>query len=168
MTENDREKAIENAKGFFGEFKKFIMRGNVIDMAVGVVIGSAFGSIVTSLVNDIIMPLISVATGGIDFSNWFISLDGKKYSTLAKAQKAGAATLNYGNLISVIINFLIIAFCIFVVVKIINSLMDKVKKPEVEIPKTKTCPYCKTEIPVEATRCPHCTSQLPEEEKAGA
>jgi large conductance mechanosensitive channel len=168
MPELDKEKAVENAKGFFGEFRKFIMRGNVVDMAVGVVIGGAFGNIVTSLVNDIIMPLISVATGGIDFSNWFIALDGKHYSTLAKAQKAGAATLNYGSLISVIINFLIIAFCIFVVVKLLNSLTEKVHKPVEEAPKTKICPYCKSEIPIDATRCPHCTSQLEETEAAKA
>lgn len=164
MAEIDKEKAVENAKGFFGEFKKFIMRGNVIDMAVGVVIGGAFGNIVTSLVNDIIMPLISVATGGIDFSNWFISLDGNHYNTLAQAQKAGAATLNFGTLLSVIINFIIIAFCIFVVVKIINSLSEKVHPTAPAAPTTKVCPYCKTEIPIEATRCPHCTSQLPAEE----
>ncbi len=166
MKEIDKEKAVAEAKGFFGEFKKFIMRGNVIDMAVGVVIGGAFSNIVTSLVNDIIMPLISALTGGIDFSNWFISLDGKKYATLAQAQKAGAATLNYGSLISVIINFLIIAFCIFVVVKILNSLSEKVHKPVEEAPKTKICPFCKTEIPIDATRCPHCTSELPQAEEA--
>ena len=110
------------------EFKKFIARGNVLDMAVGVVIGAAFGAIVTSLVNDIIMPLISLATGGLDFANWFVALDGKKYATLEAAQEAGAATLNYGNLISVIINFLIIAFCIFLVVKAFNKLSKKEEK----------------------------------------
>ena len=112
------------------EFKKFIARGNVLDMAVGVVIGSAFGAIVTSLVNDIIMPLISLATGGLDFANWFVALDGKKYATLEAAQEAGAATLNYGNLISVIINFLIIAFCIFLVVKAFNKFSKKEEKKE--------------------------------------
>ena len=112
------------------EFKKFIARGNVLDMAVGVVIGAAFGAIVTSLVNDIIMPLISLATGGLDFANWFVALDGKKYATLEAAQEAGAATLNYGNLISVIINFLIIAFCIFLVVKAFNKISKKEEKKE--------------------------------------
>ena len=110
------------------EFKKFIARGNVLDMAVGVVIGAAFGAIVTSIVNDIIMPLISLATGGLDFANWFVALDGKKYATLEAAQEAGAATLNYGNLISVIINFLIIAFCIFLVVKAFNKFSKKEEK----------------------------------------
>lgn len=110
------------------EFKKFIARGNVLDMAVGVIIGAAFGAIVTSIVNDIIMPLISLATGGLDFANWFIALDGKSYATLEAAQEAGAATLNYGNLISVIINFLIIAFCIFLVVKAFNKVTKKEEK----------------------------------------
>ena len=112
------------------EFKKFIARGNVLDMAVGVIIGAAFGAIVTSIVNDIIMPLISLATGGLDFANWFIALDGKNYATLEAAQEAGAATLNYGNLISVIINFLIIAFCIFLVVKAFNKVTKKEEKKE--------------------------------------
>ena len=112
------------------EFKKFIARGNVLDMAVGVIIGAAFGAIVTSIVNDIIMPLISLATGGLDFANWFIALDGKSYATLEAAQEAGAATLNYGNLISVIINFLIIAFCIFLVVKAFNKVTKKEEKKE--------------------------------------
>ncbi len=110
------------------EFKKFIARGNVLDMAVGVIIGAAFGAIVTSIVNDIIMPLISLATGGLDFANWFIALDGKNYATIEAAQEAGAATLNYGNLISVIINFLIIAFCIFLVVKAFNKVTKKEEK----------------------------------------
>lgn len=110
------------------EFKKFIARGNVLDMAVGVIIGAAFGAIVTSIVNDIIMPLISLATGGLDFANWFVALDGKKYATLEAAQEAGAATLNYGNLISVIINFIIIAFCIFLVVKAFNKVTKKEEK----------------------------------------
>ena len=112
------------------EFKKFIARGNVLDMAVGVIIGAAFGAIVTSIVNDIIMPLISLATGGLDFANWFIALDGKSYATLEAAQEAGAATLNYVNLISVIINFLIIAFCIFLVVKAYNKVTKKEEKKE--------------------------------------
>ena len=117
--------AKEKSLGFFGEFKEFIKKGNVIDMAVGVIIGGAFGAIVTSLVNDIIMPLISLITGGLDFSNWFVALDGQKYATLEAAQTAGAATLNYGNLISVIINFVIVALCIFIVIKAINKLHKK-------------------------------------------
>ena len=124
--------AKEKSRGIFGEFREFIKRGNVLDMAVGVVIGGAFGGIVTSLVNDIIMPLVSLLTGGLDFSNWFVALDGKEYATLELAQQAGAATLNYGNLISVIINFLIVAFCIFVVVKAMNKMMRKKEEPAKE------------------------------------
>ncbi len=160
-TNNKVDAAVDNAKGFFGEFKKFIMRGNVMDMAVGVVIGGAFSTIVTSLVNDIIMPLISRVTGGIDFSNWFIALDGSSYKTLAAATEAGAATLNYGSFISAVINFLIIAFCIFCVVRGINRMSDRLKGPQEEAaPTTKVCPYCKSEIDIHATRCPHCTSEL--------
>ena len=127
-------KAKEKSGGFFKEFREFIKKGNVVDMAVGVVIGSAFGAIVTSLVNDIIMPLISLATGGLDFSNWFLALDGKEYATLEEATTAGAATLNYGNLISVVINFLIVAFCIFLVVKAMNKFKKK-EEPKKEEPK---------------------------------
>ena len=140
------------------EFKEFAMKGNVVDMAIGVVIGGAFGNIVTSIVNDIFMPIVSVLTGGIDFSNWFISLNGQKYATLAAAQEAGAATLNFGVLISTIINFIIIAFCLFAVVKAMNKL--KKPAPVEEAPAPRLCPYCKSEIAEDATRCPHCTSQL--------
>ena len=142
--------------GLISEFKEFALKGNVVDMAVGVVIGGAFGNIVTSLVNDIFMPIISKLTGGVDFSNWFVSLDGSKYATLAAAQEAGAATLNYGVLISNVINFLIIALCLFGVVK----AMNKLKKPAPVGPAPRLCPYCKSEIAADATRCPHCTSQL--------
>ena len=121
-------------KKFFGEFKEFIKRGNVMDMAVGVVIGAAFSAIVTSIVNDIIMPLVSLATGGIDFTNWFVALDGNKYETLEAAQTAGAATLNYGNLISVIINFIIVALCIFFVVKAMNKFKKKEEPKKEEKP----------------------------------
>jgi large conductance mechanosensitive channel len=159
----DKKQAVEHAKGFFGEFKTFIMRGNVIDMAVGVVIGGAFGGIVTSLVNDIIMPLIGAVTGGLDFSNWFVALDGSHYKSLKAAQDAGAATLNYGNFISLVINFIIIAFCIFLVIKGINKLSDLKKTEEEEAPTTKICPFCKSEIPIDATRCPNCTSEIPAE-----
>lgn len=169
MANNKQPINLEDAKGFFGEFRKFIARGNVMDMAVGVIIGGAFGNIVTSLVNDIIMPLIGRVTGGLDFSNWFIALDGSHYKTLAAAQEAGAATLNYGKFISLVINFVIIAFCIFLVVRSMNKFDEKIhpKAEEPEAPKTKICPYCKSEIPIDATRCPHCTSQL-EETKADA
>lgn len=150
-------------KGFIAEFKKFIMRGNVIDLAVGVIIGGAFQSIVKSLVDDIFMPIISLATKGIDFSNWFIALDGNKYNTLAQAQEAGAAVISYGNFISAVINFIIMAFIIFLFVKAINTLAEKTKKAEEPAaPTTKKCPYCMSEIDIEATKCPHCTSSLEE------
>ena len=125
----------EKSKGFVKEFGEFIKKGNVVDMAVGVVIGSAFGAIVTSLVNDIIMPVISLLTGGLDFSNWFLALDGNKYATLEEATTAGAATLNYGNFISLVINFLIVAFCIFLVVKAMNRFKRKEEEKPAEEPK---------------------------------
>lgn len=143
----------------FQEFKKFAMRGNVIDLAVGVVIGGAFGKIVASLVADIIMPFVGLVMGGKDFSSLFVSLDGNTYPSLAAAQEAGAATMNYGLFITAIIDFIIIAFAIFMVVRAIN----KAKKPEepvVEVPATKECPYCKSQVALEASRCPHCTSVL--------
>ena len=157
----DKSKALEKSKGFAGEFREFIMRGNVMDLAVGVIIGGAFQSIINSLVNDIIMPVISVLTGGIDFSNWFISLDGSNYSNLAAAQEAGAATLNYGVFITAVINFLLMALVIFCIVKSLNKVSDRVKKEkEEEAPTTKICPHCKSEINIEATKCPCCTSDL--------
>lgn len=157
----DKSKALEKGKGFAGEFREFIMRGNVMDLAVGVIIGGAFQSIINSLVNDIIMPVISVLTGGIDFSNWFISLDGSNYSNLAAAQEAGAATLNYGVFITAVINFLLMALVIFFIVKSLNKVSDRVKKEkEEEAPTTKICPHCKSEINIEATKCPCCTSDL--------
>lgn len=125
----------EKSRGFIKEFGEFIKKGNVVDMAVGVVIGSAFGAIVTSLVNDIIMPVISLLTGGIDFSNWFLALDGNKYATLEEATTAGAATLNYGNFISLVINFIIVAFCIFLVVKAMNRFKRKEEEKPTEEPK---------------------------------
>lgn len=149
-------------KNIINEFKQFIMRGNVLDMAVGVIIGGAFQKIISSLVNDVIMPVISLVTGGVDFSNWFISLDGKSYASLAEAQAAKAATLNYGAFITQVIDFLIMAFVIFMLVKTMNTLANRVKKPVVEEkePETKICPYCMSEIDIQASRCPHCTSEL--------
>ncbi len=139
MAKNEKiVKAKEKSLGLFGEFMTFIKRGNVVDMAVGVVIGGAFGNIVTSLVNDIIMPLVSLLTGGLDFSNWFVALDGETYATLADAQAAGAATLNYGNLISVILNFIIVAFCIFLVIKAMNKFLRKKEEPKEEKPAPKS------------------------------
>ena len=139
------------------EFKEFAMRGNVIDLAVGVVIGGAFGKIVSSFVADVIMPLIGLLLGKISFENLFVSLSGEEYASLAAAQEAGAATLNYGLFISAIVDFLIVAFVIFLVIKGINKLQ---KPAPAAAPTTKKCPYCFTEIALEATRCPNCTSQL--------
>lgn len=141
------------------EFKKFALKGNMIDLAVGVIIGGAFNSIVSSLVNDVIMPVLSLFTGKLDFANWFIALDGNTYMTLAEAQEAGAATLNYGNFISGIINFVIMAFVVFMLVKGINK-MKKEEAPAPAAPTTKKCPFCKSEIALDATKCPHCTSNL--------
>lgn len=156
-------------KGLVAEFKEFIMRGNVMDMAVGVIIGAAFGSIVSSLVDDILMPIITLITGGINFDNWFVSLNGEAYATLAAAQEAGASTLNYGVFITKIINFLIVAFCIFMMIKAFNKASDMTKKKEEEAPAaptTKVCPFCKSEIPIDAVRCGFCTSVVdPEGEK---
>ena len=153
------------AKGFFGEFKEFIMRGNVLDMAIGVIIGGAFGTIVKSLVDDIIMPIITLLTGGVNFQDWFVCLDGGSYATLAEAQEAGASTLNYGTFIDTIIYFILVAFFIFLVVKAINSLHRKKEEP-VAAPTTKICPFCCSEINIEATRCPHCTSEQPAKAEA--
>lgn len=153
--------AKNKAKGFVGEFREFIMRGNVMDMAVGVIIGGAFQAIINSLVNDIIMPVITLLTGGIDFSNWFVALDGGQYATLAEAQEIGAATLNYGLFITAIINFLLMALVIFLLVKTLNKIAEKAKKEdEAAPPTTKICPRCMSEIDIKATRCPHCTSEL--------
>jgi large conductance mechanosensitive channel len=140
------------------EFKEFAMRGNVLDMAIGIIIGGAFGGIVTSLVNDIIMPPIGLLLGKINFASLFIDLSGKGYATLADAKAAGAATLNYGAFINTLIDFVIVAFVVFLLVRSINRLTKKPEAPAV--PTTKECPYCFTAIPIKATRCPHCTSEL--------
>jgi large conductance mechanosensitive channel len=139
------------------EFKEFAMRGNVLDMAVGIVIGAAFGKIVTSFVGDVLMPPIGVILGKVDFSNLFLNLSGKSYATIAEAKAAGAATLNYGMFINTLIDFLIVAFVIFLLVRQVNRW----KTPEpAPAPATKDCPYCFSAIPVKATRCPDCTSEL--------
>jgi len=142
------------------EFKEFALRGNVIDLAVGVIIGGTFGKIITSLVNDIIMPPIGMLLGKVDFANLFIDLSGKGYATLADAKTAGAATLNYGLFLNTILDFLIVSFVVFQVIRQMNRL----KKPAPVVippaPSTKTCPRCISEIPLNATRCPHCTSEL--------
>lgn len=143
------------------EFKEFISKGSVMDLAIGVIIGGAFSKIVSSLVDDIIMPLVGLLLGGADISNYFVTLDGGKYATLAEAQEAGAATLNYGVFLNRIIDFLIIAFVLFLIIKAINKARALTKKPEAEAaPTTKVCPYCKSSIDINATRCPNCTSEL--------
>ena len=158
----DLKELAGKSKGFANEFREFIMRGNVMDLAVGVIIGGAFQSIINSLVNDIIMPVISLLTGGIDFTNWFVSLDGNKYATYAEAQEAGAATLGYGAFITAVINFVLMALVIFCLVKFLNSVAARAKKDEESAPTEKECPYCKSMIPIGATKCMHCTSELPE------
>ena len=153
-------------KAFLGEFKKFIMRGNVIDLAVGVIIGGAFQAIVTSLVNDIVSPVLSLVTKGINFADKFIVLtaDDVSFKTVEAAAAEGYATLNYGSFVTAIINFLIMAVVIFLLVKGINKLSEIGKKPEEEAaPTTKTCPFCKSEISLEAVKCPNCTSDIPEQ-----
>ncbi len=139
------------------EFKEFAMKGNVVDLAIGVIIGGAFGKIVSSLVGDIIMPIIGMLVGNIDFSNLYINLSGHEFSSLAEAKAAGAATINYGIFLNNIIDFLIISFSIFIVIRQLN----KFKKKEEPAPVvTKECPYCISEIPLEAKKCPYCTSNL--------
>ncbi len=134
-------------------------------MAVGVIIGSAFSGLVTALVNSVIMPLLSIFTGKLDFSQLFIAMDGKAYATLAEAEAAGASVVAYGSFISQVLNFLIMAFVVFLFVKTINRMRERGKKEEVPAaPTVKKCPYCLSEIPVAATRCAHCTSQLTDEE----
>ncbi len=140
----------------FSEFKKFVMRGNVMDLAVGVIIGAAFGKIVDSLVSDLIMPVVGVF-GKADFSSLFISLDGKEYATLADAKKAAAPVLAYGSFINAVVNFLILAFIIFMIVKAVNKLMPAPEPPPAG-PATKECPECTTAIPLRAKRCPQCTA----------
>ena len=145
-------------KKFFEDFKAFAMRGNVIDMAVGVIIGAAFGTITTSLVNDIFMPLIGVLTGGINFAGLFVALDGQSYASIEAAAAAGVGTVNYGLFIQNIINFILTAFCMFLVVRAMNKVHKKAEPAPVK-PK-RICPFCKGEIADGATRCPHCTSKL--------
>ena len=141
---------------FLEEFKKFAMRGNVIDLAVGVVIGGAFGKIIASLVDNVIMPPLSLLFGNEDFSSFFISLNGQHYETLKAAQDANAPVLAYGLFLNTIVNFIIIAFALFVIIKQVNRLSP----PPEPTPDPRLCDFCKTAIPDDATRCPHCTSQL--------
>jgi large conductance mechanosensitive channel len=145
------------------EFQEFAMRGNVVDMAVGIIIGGAFGTIVKSLVDDVLMPPIGLLLGGVDFSNFFIVLEGGKvagpYASLAAAKAAGAVTLNYGMFLNTVISFLIVAFAVFMLIRAINRLRRQQETPPAE-PTTKDCPYCASSIPIKASRCPQCTSQL--------
>ena len=160
LKKEDAIKINEKAKGFWSEFASFAVKGNVLDLAIGMVIGSAFTSIINSLVKDIITPLIGALTSGLDFSELFVSLDGTKYATLVEAQEAGAAILTYGNFITAIINFLIVSLVIFIVFKKILTFHKKEEKVEEVAPTTKECLYCKSTINVNATRCPHCTSEI--------
>lgn len=135
------------------EFREFVMRGNMIDLAIGIILGAAFGKVVTSLVTDILMPPVGLALGRVDFANLFISLNGQRYPTLQAAKTAGAPTINYGIFFNTILDFIVVAFVIFLVVRQINRMRR-------ESPTTRECPYCATLIPIKATRCPSCTSQI--------
>ena len=139
------------------DFKEFAMRGNVVDMAVGVIIGAAFGAIITSFVNDVLMPPIGLLLGRVDFTNLFINLSGQTYATLKDAKAAGAATLNYGLFMNTVINFLIVAFAVFLLIRQVNRFQPPAPAPA---PATKDCPRCLSAIPLKATRCAHCTSEL--------
>ncbi|MDD3294585.1 MAG: large conductance mechanosensitive channel protein MscL [Geobacteraceae bacterium] len=139
------------------EFKEFVMRGNVVDMAVGIIIGAAFGKIVTSFVSDVLMPPIGLLMGKVDFSNLFIDLSGAGYATLAEAKKAGAATINYGLFFNTVLDFIIVAFAIFLLIRQINRLK---REPAPAAPDTKECPFCLSTVPLKAVRCPNCTSEI--------
>lgn len=151
-------------KNIVNEFKTFVMRGNVIDMAVGIIIGGAFTKIVNSMVADIMMPPLGLLLGKVDFSNWFIVLkQGSQegpYASLSAAQAAGATTLNVGTFLNAVISFIIVAFCIFLLIKVINKVNAPKKEAAPATPTTKKCPFCCSEIALEATRCPHCTSEI--------
>jgi large conductance mechanosensitive channel len=141
------------------EFKEFAMRGNVVDMAVGIIIGAAFGKIVTTFVSDVLMPPIGILLGNTDFSEIFINLSGGEYESLAAAQEAGAATINIGVFINTVIDFIIVAFAIFLVIRAMNRMKRK-EEAAPQAPTTKECPHCLSTIPIKATRCAHCTAQL--------
>lgn len=143
---------------FLDEFKKFAMRGNVVDLAVGVIIGGAFGKIVSSLVSNVVMPPLGMLMGKVDFTNLFISLNGQDYATLDAAKKAGAPVIAYGSFLNTVLDFVILAFVVFIMIRQINKLMPE--KPPAPAPRK--CPFCKSAIADDATRCPHCTSQLEE------
>ena len=148
--------------GMVKEFKEFAMRGNVVDLAVGVIIGGAFGKVVSSVVNDIIMPPVGKLMGNVNFSDLFVNLDSSKgpFASLAAAKAAGAAVVSYGVFINTMIDFIIVAFCIFLLIKGMNSMKKKEVPAPALAPSTKNCEYCLSAIPIKATRCPHCTSQV--------
>ena len=140
------------------EFREFAVKGNAVDLAVGVILGAAFGKIITSLVDDVLMPPIGLALGGVDFTNLFVNLGPRAYATLAEAQAAGAPTLNYGRFLQSLIDFLLVAFVVFLLVRTVNRLRRNVPPPPPAA--TRKCPYCVTDIPLAATRCPQCTSEV--------
>ncbi|MHB1414563.1 MAG: large conductance mechanosensitive channel protein MscL [Chloroflexota bacterium] len=141
------------------EFREFALRGSVLDLAIGIIIGAAFGKIVTSFVNDILMPPIGLLLGRVDFANMYINLSGGTYASLAAAKEAGAATINYGLFLNTVIDFVLVAFVVFLLVREINRMRRAQEKPA-PAPATKECPFCLSAVPVKATRCPHCTSEL--------
>jgi large conductance mechanosensitive channel len=149
----------------FKDFKEFAVKGNMIDLAIGIIIGAAFSGVVNSLVNDIIMPPIGLLLGRVDFSNLFITLTGGNFQTLAEAKAGGAVTLNYGLFVNTLINFLIVAFAVFILVKQVNNFKRKLEKEPAASPSTKVCPYCKSPVHIDAVRCPNCTSELKSELK---
>jgi len=142
------------------KFRDFAIKGNVVDMAIGIVIGAAFGKIATSLVTDIIMPPVGLLLGKVDFNSLFVPLDGKTYASLDAAKKAGAATFNYGAFINTVLDFVIVAFAMFLIVQWYQTMAERFEEPVTVAPQTRDCPYCVSQIPLAATRCPHCTSQL--------
>ncbi len=144
------------------EFREFAFKGNVIDLAVGVMIGGAFGKIVTSVVNDLFMPVLSLITGSLDFTKMFIAMDGKQYADIEAAKTADAATFNYGAFLTNFIDFLLIALSVFLFVKLVNKLRLKKAEAPAAVPEPRKCPYCRSGIAEDATRCPHCTSMLEE------
>jgi len=142
------------------EFKEFAVKGSMIDLAIGIIIGAAFSGVVSSLVNDIIMPPIGLLLGKVDFSNLFITLTGGQFLTLEEAKAGGAVTLNYGLFVNTLINFLIVAFAVFILVKQVNNFKRKLEKEKTADPSTKACPYCKSTIHIDAVKCPNCTSDI--------
>ena len=150
-------------KKFFDEFKKFCTKGNILELATGVMIGGAFSSIVNSLVNDMLMPVIGLVTGGVNLGGLFVALDGQQYVSIEAAKEAGVGTLNYGQFCQTIIDFVLTALCVFIIVKTVNTLGKRRQKEEPKPapkPEPRLCPFCKMEVAKDATRCPHCTSEL--------